>query len=172
MPRELTGLLLVAVGLAGSGAAAGQCLFPETRAALELEVRECVSPSQYFDTTHLASSPAARAQDREMFDDQARREPGVVVRAKIVAVRDYRQPTATGRIEGWTSPRRAPSTSDGAEHDYFLRDADGSCDRHPKGELMRRIYAPICCDTGRLGDLSCQFAIPALDPLPDSLAPM
>lgn len=164
-------LRIVGLGVAGgltlSAIAHGQCLFSETRTALELEVRECIAANDYFTARSLTLHRAEQALAREAFDEQWQREPGVIVRATLVRTRSYRQSTTTGRIDGWTSPWTSPTA--GSDHDYFLRDTGRACDGHPRGEILRKVYAPICCDVPGLGDLACQLDIPALDSVPGSL---
>jgi hypothetical protein len=75
--------------------------------ASEVEILECISPDDYFEShyeqLHPLGAPAGRSEPRKVFEGQLANQPGVVLRVKMLRYREYGEPDAKTDHYRWTS---------------------------------------------------------------------
>jgi hypothetical protein len=163
------GFLLTILALALPSASRASCIYETTLSeALEVSVLRCTSAETYYDLQlefEEENPRVTKEMQRQDFRRQARREPGLVIQARIQRSRQYFNPFPTDGAR-WTADWQGKGA--GEEKFLFLH-TTRSCLELGEGSLLQIVPVRECCDTGRGGEIGCFLALPTFDPLPSTL---
>jgi hypothetical protein len=139
--------------------------------ASEVEILECISARDYFDShyeqLHPPAAPAGRSEPRKVFEGQLANQPGVVIRVKMLRFREYVEPDAKAGSYRWMGEwlKQEPVK----ETFLYLRQGSSDCGSVEVGAKTVFIPAPQCCDTGYLGEIGCHLDLGMMQALPADL---
>ena len=139
--------------------------------ASEVEILECISAKDYFeshyDQLHPPAAPAGRSDPRKVFEGQLVSQPGVILRVKILRFHEYVEPDAKTNSYRWTGgwSKQEPVK----ETLLYLRQETSDCGSIEVGVKTVFIPAPQCCDTGYHGEIGCHLDLGMMQALPADL---
>lgn len=166
--------LTLATLAAHSRMLAASCYFPGNPVARDVEVLECIDARAYFESHYsrlhppLPESGGTPPEPKRVFESQLARQPGVVLRVKVLRLREYMEPDQKSEQYRWASPWRE---QEAREETLYLRQKTSSCGSVEAGARAVLIRAPQCCDTGYLGEIGCHLELGMVQELPDDLRP-
>jgi hypothetical protein len=134
---------------------------PEAR---EVEVLECINSQDYF-ASHYSQLHPPSPDPRKVFEGQLASQPGVVLRVKVLRLREYLEPDQKSEHYRWAGPWREKPK----EETLYLRQQTASCGSVEVGAKVALIPAPQCCDTGYFGEIGCHLKLGMVQDLPDDL---
>jgi hypothetical protein len=137
----------------------------------EVQILECIGAKDYFesnyDQLHPPAAQAGRSEPRKVFEGQLTRQPGVVLRVKILRFREYSEPAAKTDRYRWTSRWRRQEPA--KETLLYLRQESSDCESVESGVKTVFIGYPQCCDTGYFGEIGCHLDLGMMQALPADL---
>jgi hypothetical protein len=154
------------------------CFFPGNPVARDVEVLECIDSQTYFEAHYSqlhppapesGSSPEAGRvppDPKKVFEFQLANQPGVVLRVKVLRLREYMEPDQKSEHYKWAGPWRE---KEAAEETLYFRQKTASCGSVEAGAKVVLIRAPQCCDTGYFGEIGCHLKLGMVQDLPDDL---
>lgn len=169
-PRlRLVVLALISL-LGGSKALSASCALLGNPRASEVEILECVTAQDYFESHYEQLHPSYRTGNpdpKAVFEGQLKSQPGVVLRVKLLRFREYTEPQAQNdryRWAGQWQPREPVK-----EAFVYLRQESSGCDSVSTGAKTVFIAYPQCCDTGYFGEIGCHLDLGMMQALPADL---
>jgi hypothetical protein len=154
------------------------CFFPGNPVARDVEVLGCIDSQAYFDSHYSQLHPPppesgsstgtgrVLPDPKKVFEGQLANQPGVVLRVKVLRLREYTEPGQKSEHYQWAGPWREKEAT---EETLYLRRKTASCGSVEAGAKVVLIRAPQCCDTGYFGEIGCHLKLGMVQELPDDL---
>ena len=154
------------------------CFSPGNPVARDVEVLECIDSQAYFESHYSRLHPPPEPgsppktgrvlpDPQKVFEGQLANQPGVVLRVRVLRLREYIEPDQKSEHYQWAGPWRE---GEPAEETLYLRRKAASCGSVEAGAKVVLIRAAQCCDTGYFGEIGCHLQLGMVQEPPDDLA--